>query len=147
MADDSAGLVARLRAIFERTTPGPWRPYGDGVHPVKIGGIGSGDDFAICRAFGPKGALNCEWIAAIHNDWPMISELLAEVENDEDAMTTRGPSEAEVIKWLRERADNCARIATRKFGMDRDGWLEDERYFRAAIAALIARGWRPPEEG
>jgi len=42
----------------------------------------------------------------------------------------------ELISWLEDRAANCRRIAATKYGADRSGWLEDEVYFRAAVAAI-----------
>lgn len=43
-----------------------------------------------------------------------------------------------VAEWLLDRQENCAAIAARKTGADRDGWLEDEQYFAAAAALIIA---------
>jgi hypothetical protein len=70
-------ILARLEILFSRATPGPWRTYQDGIHPVEVGGVGSGDDYAICT-HGPRSYQNAEWMAAIHNDWPMVAELIAE---------------------------------------------------------------------
>lgn len=62
-------------------------------------------------------------------------------------MTTKQPHEgAALIEWLRERLDNCHLLAARKFGTDRDGWLEDAAYFHAAIEALDTRP-APPRAG
>lgn len=39
-------------------------------------------------------------------------------------------------EWIRERLDNCQRIAATKAGTERDGWLEDADYFAATLEAL-----------
>jgi hypothetical protein len=41
-----------------------------------------------------------------------------------------------LFEWLEERLENCLRISSMKHGADKDGWLEDARYFRAAHAAI-----------
>lgn len=73
-----AAMIARLQIIFHKATAGPWKTYQDGVHPVEVGCIGSGEDFAICT-HGPNGYENGTWIAAVHNDWPMILETIHEL--------------------------------------------------------------------
>lgn len=42
----------------------------------------------------------------------------------------------ELIKWLRERMDNCLRLAAEKTGTDSIGWLVDASYFSTAIELL-----------
>lgn len=42
----------------------------------------------------------------------------------------------DLTAWVRERLDNCQRIAVTKEGSDRDGWLEDAAYFAAILDAL-----------
>lgn len=55
-------------------------------------------------------------------------------------MTADSPLDQKaVVAWLKEREDNCHRIAKQKFGADRNGWLEDAKFFHAAIAYLTAR--------
>lgn len=39
-------------------------------------------------------------------------------------------------EWIRERLDNCQRIAASKTGQVRDGWLEDAAYFSDTLAKL-----------
>lgn len=51
-------------------------------------------------------------------------------------MTDQAPPLSDVTAWLRERLDNCQRLAARKAGTDRAGWLEDAAYFTAALNAV-----------
>lgn len=50
------------------------------------------------------------------------------VEASPDGLTLR--------QWLVEREENALVIASDKHGADRDGWLEDAAYFRAAYCRL-----------
>lgn len=41
-------------------------------------------------------------------------------------------------EWVEERLLNCCRIAEQmKAGKNRDGWVEDAKYFRAILATLV----------
>lgn len=50
----------------------------------------------------------------------------------------RSVIELSVEDWVRERLDNCQRIAAGKTGADRDGWLEDAEYFSRVLAMITA---------
>lgn len=39
-------------------------------------------------------------------------------------------------EWIQERIQNCHRIAASKSGSDRDGWLEDAKYFSEILREL-----------
>lgn len=39
-------------------------------------------------------------------------------------------------EWVRERLANCERIAAKRTGAERAGWLEDARYFRMVLDVL-----------
>lgn len=45
-------------------------------------------------------------------------------------------SDFQVQCWMEERLANCQWIAKLKSGKDRDGWLNDAEYFRAAIKLI-----------
>ncbi len=40
-------------------------------------------------------------------------------------------TQQEVLEWVRERYDNCIRIAAQKTGPEKAGWLTDAAYFEA----------------
>lgn len=74
-----AETLRQLDMLFERTTQGSWRTYQNGVHPVEVGGMGSGGDYAICT-HGPKSYANADWIATMHDEWPRIRAALSQKE-------------------------------------------------------------------
>ena len=45
--------------------------------------------------------------------------------------------------WIKERLQNCRRIAATKSGDARAGWLEDAAYFEHTLAALAKRAVDP----
>ncbi len=71
-----AETLRQLDILFARTTQGAWRTYQNGVHPVEVGGMGSGDDYAICT-HGPKSFANADWIATMHDEWPRVRAFLS----------------------------------------------------------------------
>lgn len=71
-----AETLRQLDTLFARTTQGSWRTYQNGVHPVEVGGMGSGDDYAICT-HGPKSFANADWIATMHDEWPRVRAFLS----------------------------------------------------------------------
>ncbi len=80
--DPRKQMLERLAILYCCATPAPWKCYKNGIHPCDVGAAGSGDDYAILT-HGPRGYMNANWISAIHNEWPMIVELLRELADDE----------------------------------------------------------------
>jgi hypothetical protein len=39
----------------------------------------------------------------------------------------------DLLQWLEEGRDNCVELAADKSEADREGWLEDARYYQQAI--------------
>lgn len=62
--------------------------------------------------------------------------LRADTDNAKKAIPAGLP--LSVADWLQERLDNCQRLAAQKKGKDRDGWLQDARYFSEALNALAS---------
>jgi hypothetical protein len=48
----------------------------------------------------------------------------------------RSMDELTVEEWVRERLDNCQTLAAKKVGADREGWLEDARYFQRILERI-----------
>jgi len=50
--------------------------------------------------------------------------------------------------WVLERLENAERIAEKKTGGDKAGWLEDAEYFRKLLSIVVQipeREWVPNE--
>jgi hypothetical protein len=59
---------------------------------------------------------------------PFLSSLVAAYEDSALPMP--------VEEWVAERCANALQIASTKAGKDRDGWIEDARYFRIILERL-----------
>jgi hypothetical protein len=46
-------------------------------------------------------------------------------------------TEHDLVEWLKERRENCLRIAATRPDEQRAGWEEDAAYFTAAIFAVL----------
>jgi hypothetical protein len=46
-------------------------------------------------------------------------------------------TEHDLVEWLKERRENCLRIAAISTDEQRAGWEEDAEYFTAAIFAVL----------
>lgn len=46
------------------------------------------------------------------------------------------PSQLPLLEWVRERYENCLRLAKLKEGADQDSWLEDAHYFRQLMTIV-----------
>jgi len=80
LGEATASIIERLDSIYARSHPGPWRMYKDGVHPCEVGGMGSGDDYAICgQCYGPRANDHALWITSSHNDWPFVRDVIAQL--------------------------------------------------------------------
>ena len=55
------------------------------------------------------------------------------------------PSIGMTLEWVRERLENSDRLASLKTGKDREGWLEDTKYWRAITEYLSTGGLFNPE--
>jgi hypothetical protein len=53
-------------------------------------------------------------------------------------VTDHSSSKTQLAEWVRERLDNCQRLAATKTGADRDGWLEDAHYFAEILRVVSA---------
>ena len=78
----------------------------------------------------------------------LVSILWANIDNVDLFRGNRidPPGGDSVIEWLQDRLENCYRIAATKSGEDRAGWIEDARYFEAAIQAIVPDKSKEGEE-
>ena len=65
--------------------------------------------------------------------------MIGDMPLEEDLMQRRPPC---LEEWVRERLANCKRIAAEKQGIERDGWLEDVRYFSEILDLVLKFGTR-----
>ncbi len=70
-------------------TPGPWKTYKDGVHPVLESGSDGNYSFAICQCFGPDALFNQRLIAAAPELLVALKEQVAECFDEACEMCAR----------------------------------------------------------
>jgi hypothetical protein len=61
-----------------------------------------------------------------------------------ETVSMDSPLPIPVNAWVRERLDNCHRLAALRTGKDRDGWLEDAAYFAEILKRLPDAGSGDP---
>lgn len=68
---------------------------------------------------------------------PKRNKGISSLPDPANAMSIFAGVEDEPLRiWLASRRNNCLRIAESKTGADRVGWLDDAKYFTAALARL-----------
>ncbi|WP_156771712.1 hypothetical protein [Labrys sp. WJW] len=101
--DPRRSMIERLSILYALSTSGPWSTYQNAVHPKHVGAIGDGDDHAILT-HGCCGYSNANWIAAIHNEWPMIIELIQQLSGD-PSIGHLGPEIAAYLDTFRQATE------------------------------------------